>query len=277
MSEKRKAVVERLNASAREGAPAETLARLDELIAIDGETQNLLEHRGYLLSQLGRHEEALTIAEKIEEIAERRTPWNQLRIAEALIALGRVEEAYPWIERAIRERRFRRVRAFDGTAYDVVRDDSRFRSLVEEATANIGLGTRAKDFTLRLLDGREITLSDLRGSVVLLDFWSVDCPPCVREIPTLKELHEELHEDGFVILGVNLDEDIGRVAAFVAERDMAWPMACSGKGRDDETSLLYDVQARPSMWLIDKRGVVRFFDVRGKELGEAIRELLAEP
>jgi peroxiredoxin len=277
MSEKRKAVVGRLNALAQGGTPGETLACLDELIAIDGEVANLLEYRCHLLSQLGRHEEALHVAERIEEVAERKTPWNLLRVAEALIALGRMKEAYPWIERAVRERRFRRVKAFGGAAYDAVRDDCRFGSLVREASANIGLGREAEDFSLRLLDGRQIALSDYRGSVVLLDFWSVDCPPCVREIPILRELHQELGQDGFIILGVNLDEDIDRVTAFVDEHDMTWPMACSGKGRADATSLLYDVQARPSMWLIDKRGIVRYFDVRGQELGEAVRLLLAEP
>ena len=53
-------------------------------------------------------------------------------------------------------------------------------------------------------------------------------------------------------------------------------MACSGKGWKDETSLLYDVQAKASMWLVDTQGILRYFDVRGDELGEAVRKLLEE-
>lgn len=272
----RDALIERISALQESGTPDQILECLDELIAIDGETTNLLDYRFYLLGQLNRHEEALAIAEQLEATSERKSPWNFLRIAEGLIARGRTEEAFPWIERAVRERHFRRITAFESPAYDAVREDGRFGSLVEEATANIGLNREAKEFTLGLLDGSKVALSDFRGRVVLLDFWSIDCPPCVKEIPSLRELHKELRREDFVILGVNLDEQVDRVRSFVDENGMDWPMACSGKGWGDETSVLYDVQAKPSMWLIDKRGIVRYFDARGDVLAQAARSLVAE-
>ena len=259
-----------------DGTNEEILEALDELIVIDGETLGLLDYRFYLLGQLERHEEALAVARQMEEVSDRESPWNFLRIGEGLLALGEREEAYGWFERAIRERRFRRMNAFDSPSYDAIREDDRFTALLEEARENIGLNREAKAVELHLLDGRTVQLADYRGSVVLLDFWSFDCPPCVREIPVLRDLHQELHEEGFVILGVNMDQDVERVRSYVEEGEMHWPMACSGKGWKDEAVLLYDVQAQPSMWLIDKAGVVRYFDVRGEELGKAVRDLLAE-
>lgn len=276
MREIRDAVIARIHELRESGTAEEILAALDELIEIDGETINLLDYRFYLLGQLNRLEEALAVAEKMETVADRKSPWNLLRIGEGLLALGRTEKAYGWIERAIVERRFRRVSAFDQSVYDLIRSDARFKTLVDQAVSNIGIGTEAKGFTIRLLDGTDVGLSDCRGSVVLIDFWSISCPPCVEEIPTLRALYNEFHDEGFEILGISMDDDIDQVSAFADEHGMTWPMACSGKGWKDEAVLLYDVQAQPSMWLTDRKGILRYFDVRGEELQEAVRELLAE-
>ena len=274
MRETRDAVIARIHELRENGTTEEILAALDDLIAIDGETINLLDYRFYLLGQLNRLEEALAVAEKMEQVADRRSPWNLLRIGEGLLTLDRIEEAYDWIERAVVERRFRRVSAFEQPVYDPIRSDGRFKALVDQAVANIGIGKQAKDFTVCLLDGADVSLSDYRGSVLLLDFWSIQCPPCVEEIPTLRALYTELHSDGFEILGICMDEDVDQVRGFASENGMTWPMACSGMGWKDAVVALYAVQAQPSMWLIDREGVLRFFDVRGEELKKAVRELL---
>lgn len=276
ISTRRDEVIARIHKLRENGTAEEILASLDNLIEIDGETINLLDYRFYLLGQLGQLENALAVAEKMEAVADRKSPWNLLRIGEGLIALGRTEEAYQWIDRAIDERRFRRVSAFTQPAYDPIRSDERFSELVDRTTANIGLAREADDFSLRLLDGTTVALSNFRGSVVLLDFWSVDCPPCVQEIPVMRTLYDLFHDDGFEILGISMDEDAERVRTFIHENDVVWPMACSSRGWKDEVSVLYDVQAQPSIWLIDQQGILRFFDVRGGALEGAVRELLTE-
>ena len=276
MRETRDAVIARIHELRENGTDEEILAALDELIGIDGETINLLEYRFYLLGQLERLEEALAMAEKMEQVADRKSPWNLLRIGEGLLALGRAEEAYEWLERAVDERSFRRVSAFEQPVYDPIRSDERFIALVEQSFANIGIGTEAKDFSLRLLDGSDVSLSDYRGSVLLLDFWSIQCPPCVEEIPTLRALYNELHDDGFEILGISMDEDVDQVRGFASENGMTWLMACSGKGWKDAVVALYDVQAQHSMWLVDRQGTLRYFDVRGEELEKAVRKLSME-
>ena len=277
MSETRDAAIARIHElRENDGSTEQILEALDNLIEIDGETINLLDYRFYLLGQLQRLEEALAVAEKMEQVADRKSPWNLLRIGEGLLALDRIEEAYNWIERAVIERRFRRVSAFDQPVYGAIRSDERFQTLVDQAVSNIGIGEVAKDLSAQLLDGTTIRLRDYRQSVVLVDFWSINCPPCVDEIPSLRSLYGECHAEGFEILGISMDEDTDAVRAFAAANQMTWPTACSGKGWKDDISLLYGVQAQPSMWLIDQEGLIRFFDIRGDKLDEAVRQLLVE-
>jgi peroxiredoxin len=147
---------------------------------------------------------------------------------------------------------------------------------VEKARENIGLGKPIPDFTVTLLTGESLTLSDLRGKVVLVDFWSTNCAPCVKEIPAIKNVYTQYHLQGFEIIGISLDVDLEKLTAFVRENDMQWPIVCSGKSLLDETVQLYNVNAQPSLWLVDREGILRFFDVRGESLEEAVRGLLLE-
>jgi hypothetical protein len=64
--------------------------------------------------------------------------------------------------------------------------------------------------------------------------------------------------------------------AFLAEHDITWPNACSGNRWADKTAKLLNVHATPSLWLLDRAGIVRAFDLRGEELGKTVRRLLAE-
>jgi thiol-disulfide isomerase/thioredoxin len=128
--------------------------------------------------------------------------------------------------------------------------------------------------------GSEVDMDALRGKVVLIDFWATWCGPCVAEIPHLKELYAQYHDDGFEIIGVSLDqpEDKGGLAKlreFVAEREMPWPQYYQGNGWDSEFSMSWGVNGIPQLFIIDKEGKLRSVHARGK-LDEMIPELLAE-
>jgi peroxiredoxin len=127
-----------------------------------------------------------------------------------------------------------------------------------------------------LLNGQQAALSSLQKKVVIIDFWATTCPACVKEIPHLKTLYAELSQQGFEILGISMDEDREELCAFVSENDLRWKIACSGKGWLDETVQLYQVDAQPSIWLVDQQGILRYFDLRGEALGQAVRSLLRE-
>jgi peroxiredoxin len=88
------------------------------------------------------------------------------------------------------------------------------------------------DFTLHDVRGREITLSEFRGEVVLINFWATWCAPCRIEIPHFVALHEKYRERGLVILGISVDESTENLASFVTELEMTYPVLVAAKRRD---------------------------------------------
>lgn len=269
-------LVDQINTNLKQSEFEKALAGLEELIAIDGETVNILDAKSELLIKTGRYLDAIQTTQKMDEIAIRKSPWYLIRIAEAYLALGDLDEAFAWIEKAISKRGFRRVKTFENEIYHPVREDARFASLIEKANDNIGLGMPFHDFSVTLLDGTDISLSSLRGKVVMVDFWSTSCSPCVRELPLIRMLYKKLKDQGFEIIGISLDEDREKLMSFVRENELTWLISCSGKGWIDDTVAMYKINALPSIWLIDKQGVLRYFDVRGEELGNAVELLLLE-
>lgn len=94
-------------------------------------------------------------------------------------------------------------------------------------------GERANlDFTLKDINGRDVTLSAYRGRVILLNFWATWCGPCRIEIPGFVELDEEYRSRGLVILGVSADDPVAKLRPFASQLKMKYPILV-GKGRDD--------------------------------------------
>ena len=161
-------------------------------------------------------------------------------------------------------------------SFAALKDDPRRGALLAAARAKIGLDREARDFQVPLLDGTTFRLSDQKGKVVLVDFWDVRCPPCRKELPRLKAMFGEFRDHGLVILGISLDTDRQLLADYLKETAPTWNMACSFRGWDDDTAKLYKVSATPSTWLIDRSGVLRFFNLRGETLERAVSDLLRE-
>jgi peroxiredoxin len=92
--------------------------------------------------------------------------------------------------------------------------------------ANSTGGATAPDFTLATLDGKQARLSDYKGSVVLIDFWSTTCDPCMIEMPHLVELYKQNKERGFVVLAISADgpESRAQVSSVVRAKDMIFPI-----------------------------------------------------
>ena len=83
----------------------------------------------------------------------------------------------------------------------------------------------ALDFSVKTLDGKPLSSKDLRGKVVLLDFWGTWCPPCISAVPSLRELSRDMKGEPFVLLSVAVEEDDGPVKQFVKRYQMDWPQA----------------------------------------------------
>jgi len=112
----------------------------------------------------------------------------------------------------------------------------------------------APDFTLKTLDDQQITLSNLKGKVILLDFWATWCTPCRESIPHLAHLHRTFQKEGLEIIGMNLDKgDIETVRRFAKAMEIPYPIVIT----PEEVSRNFGVTALPTAVFIDKEGKVR--------------------
>lgn len=126
------------------------------------------------------------------------------------------------------------------------------------------------------MTGEQLSMENLRGKVVLIDFWATWCGPCIAELPHIKKLYDQYHESGFEIIGISLDQTPQTVVEYCNENDMPWPQYCEeGKVWDTEFSMSWGINSIPTMFMIDKNGILRSTTAR-RQLDELIPELLAE-
>jgi peroxiredoxin len=114
-------------------------------------------------------------------------------------------------------------------------------------------GFAAPDFILQTLDGQEMALSDLRGQVVLVNFWATWCPPCRAEMPAMQQVYDRYHDLGFEILAVNLQEQDAQMLGFVEDRGLSFPVL---PDRDGSVSSAYRVTSLPTSFFVDRSGVI---------------------
>lgn len=124
-----------------------------------------------------------------------------------------------------------------------------------QASANVQVASQAPDFTLHAMKGPNTRLQELRGRVVMVNFWATWCGPCRQEMPHLNRLHEKYNRAGLVLLGVNVDDDPANAAAVATKLGIQFPVLLD---TDKKVSDQYDLQAMPSTYLIDRDGKVRF-------------------
>ncbi len=113
----------------------------------------------------------------------------------------------------------------------------------------------APDFSFTTSDGEYLSLEDLRGKVVLLDFWGTWCPPCVESVSSLRDLNKRYaKEKSFMMLSVSVHDEEGKWRAFTAANQMVWPQSFD---RDDKIARAFAVTRFPTYILIDHEGIVR--------------------
>ena len=113
----------------------------------------------------------------------------------------------------------------------------------------------APDFTLKSRGGENIKLSELRGQVVLINFWASWCGPCRQEMPLLDQMYQQYSPLGFTLLGVNVEQDTTDAERMLEDTPVTFPILFDA---ENEVSKLYDVTAMPSTVLVDRDGNVRY-------------------
>ena len=113
----------------------------------------------------------------------------------------------------------------------------------------------APNFTLKSSSGKNIKLSELRGQVVLLNFWASWCGPCRQEMPLLDDLHKRYSKLGFTVLGVNVEEDSSKAKNMLRSIPVTFPILFD---TNNTVSKAYNVSAMPSTVMIDRDGNMRY-------------------
>ncbi len=127
-------------------------------------------------------------------------------------------------------------------------------AFVSTAHADLKSGDRARDFEQKTLNGSTLKLSQLRGKVVLLDFWASWCEPCKKELPLLAKMAPRLKDKGVEIVAVNIDEKKDNAEAFIKSHAPGLTVVYD---KDHRIVGQYEPPKMPSSFVIDKAGVVR--------------------
>lgn len=139
---------------------------------------------------------------------------------------------------------------------------------------------KAPDFVLEDMDEVQFSSSQLKGKVVLLNFWATWCPPCVREMPSMERLHQKLQSDNFTVIAINQMEDGDTVFAFTGQLSVD-PTFTVLFDKTSNVSADYRVRGLPTTYLIDKKGMIRYRAIGGREFDHAeiekiIKQLIDE-
>jgi len=141
----------------------------------------------------------------------------------------------------------------------------------------VGRGTRAPAFALESLNGGPpVELADLRGKVVLVNFWATWCAPCEAEMPAMQRLHSELSDEGFELLAISVDDTAEPVRAFQQRLALGFPILLDPR---KQAAQAYQTFRFPESLLVDRRGVIVERYIGSKEWDapaylERIRRLL---
>ncbi|MFZ0198472.1 MAG: TlpA disulfide reductase family protein [Candidatus Sulfotelmatobacter sp.] len=115
------------------------------------------------------------------------------------------------------------------------------------------IGSAAPDFTVHDSD-RTVTLSQLKGQVVVLNFWATWCPPCIEEMPSLVQMQQRMKAKGVTVLAVSVDVDQDNYQRFLKDHNVN---LLSVRDGDQKSNALYGTFKFPETYIIDRKGVVR--------------------
>jgi thiol-disulfide isomerase/thioredoxin len=132
----------------------------------------------------------------------------------------------------------------------------------------------APEIAMKNPDGKDLKLSDLRGKVVLIDFWASWCGPCRQENPNMVRLYKKYQNKGFTVFSVSLDEDINTWKSAIQKDGLVWPNHVSDlKGWQTPLIKTYGFEAIPFTVLVNKEGKVIGTNLRGEQLEQKLEEL----
>ncbi len=153
-------------------------------------------------------------------------------------------------------------------------DPNRQRALLYISRPELAYARMAPPFSVTTIDDRRVSLDELRGNVVLIDFWATWCGPCRAALPRIRQFSKKFSGQPFVILSVSLDEDEAKWKDFVAKNEMTWLQYRDGDFKG-EISTMFGVKAIPHTFTIDADGVLQDERIGDADIEGKLKKLIA--
>ena len=134
---------------------------------------------------------------------------------------------------------------------------NRFQIWLKGNNYRLALQGKPVPMKFTAVDGREVDLSQMRGNVVLVDFWETECEPCVQELPRIKAAFDKYQPEGFKVVGISCDTDKDKLKRFLKEKGIIWPQYFEGQ-EYNKFIVEFGINRFPHMFLVDKKGCFRF-------------------
>lgn len=141
------------------------------------------------------------------------------------------------------------------------------------AYASVAVGAMAPDINLSTPEGKQISLSSLKGKVVLIDFWASWCGPCRKENPNVVKIYNQYKSKGFEIYGVSLDRNKEDWVKAINDDKLTWIHVSDLKFWESEAAALYKVEAIPATFIVDREGKIVAKNLRGEQLEAFLKKM----